>query len=474
MAFAFLGHFDIDNNDVVLRCQAGRNLVCGFLKEKFMAVSDTIFALSSASGFAGVAVVRISGPKALDVAEKLAGLKNPKPRYAHFVTLTHKNKIIDKALLIYFKAPSSFTGEDVVEIQCHGSRAVLKALFSILSDISGCRMAEAGEFTRRAVYNNKMDLTAAEGLIDLIHAETEAQRAAAVRQMGGTLQKLYDGWREELVKTMAYVEAFIDFPDEEIPPEQAQKIADRIKDIRLRIQKHLADDNGVGQRLKDGFQIAIVGAPNVGKSSLLNAITRTDKAIVSDIAGTTRDVIEVHLDVSGYPVILADTAGLRKTRGVIEGQGVQKAIRKALDSDLLLAVGSAENYPRLDEKTQDLVKKHPCSLVVWNKTDKKPVPATALSVCAKTGQGVEVLMARIRQRVEDKMSCSSAALVTQLRYKTALKECDAALMRAQVTDVLELKAEELRLAARALGKITGFVRTEELLDVIFSSFCIGK
>ena len=439
-----------------------------------MADSDTIFALSSASGFAGVAVIRISGSKALKVAEKLSGLKNPKPRYAHFITLSHENKIIDKALLIYFKGPSSFTGEDVVEIQCHGSRAVLKALFSILSDIDGCRMAEAGEFTRRAVYNNKMDLTAAEGLIDLIHAETEAQRAAAVRQMGGALQKLYDGWREKLVETMAYLEAFIDFPDEEIPQTQLQKIADRIKDIRFQIQQHLAADHGVGERLKSGFQIAIVGAPNVGKSSLLNAIVKADKAIVSDIAGTTRDVIEVHLDVSGYPVVLADTAGLRKTRGVIEGQGVQKAIAKANDADLLLAVGSAENYPRLDEKTQSLVKNHPCPLVVWNKVDKKTVPAKVLSVCAKTGQGIDVLMAQIKQIVEDKMSCSSAVLVTRLRYEKALKECDEALMRAQNTDILELKAEELRLAARALGKITGFVRTEELLDVIFSSFCIGK
>ena len=394
--------------------------------------------------------------------------------YAHFVTLWDENKIIDKAILIYFKGPSSFTGEDVIEIQCHGSRAVLKALFLILSNIDGCRMAEAGEFTRRAVYNNKMDLTAAEGLIDLIHAETEAHRAAAVRQMDGNLQQIYDDWRKKLVKTMAYVEAFIDFPEEEIPPEQSEKITAQIDEIRTEMQNLLQADHGVGERLKSGFQIAIVGAPNVGKCSLLNAITRSDKAIVSDIAGTTRDVVEAYLDISGYPVVLADTAGLRKTRGVIEGKGVEKAIDKARTSDLLLAVVSAENYPKMDEKTADLIKNHPCSMVVWNKSDKRAVPAKNLSVCAKTGQGIDTLMKHIRQIVEEKMSCSAPAVLTRLRYEKAMKECDEALNRALSTDILVLKAEELRLAARALGKITGVVRTEELLDVIFSSFCIGK
>ena len=437
-------------------------------------MSDTIFALSSASGFAGVAVVRVSGSKALLVAESVAHLKNPKPRYAHFVTLWDKDKELDKALLIYFKAPASFTGEDVIEIQCHGSRAVLRALFNVLSDIDGCRLAEPGEFTRRAVYNNKMDLTAAEGLIDLIHADTEAQRTAAIRQMGGQLQKLYDGWREELVRIMAYLEAFIDFPEEEIPEDKLKEIKEKILNIQDQIHHHLSEDNGVGERLKSGFQVAIVGAPNVGKSSLLNALTKTDKAIVSDIAGTTRDVVEAYLDISGYPVVLADTAGLRETQEVIEGKGVQKAIQKAQDADLILAVVSAENYPQIDEKTQNLIKNHPCSLVVWNKVDKKKVPADCLSICAKTGQGIDNLISHLKKIVEDKMSASSSALVTRLRYKTALNECDEALSRAADVDILELKAEELRMAARSLGKITGFVRTEELLDVIFSSFCIGK
>ena len=437
-------------------------------------MSDTIFALSSASGFAGVAVVRVSGSKALLVAESVAHLKNPKPRYAHFVTLWDKDKELDKALLIYFKAPASFTGEDVIEIQCHGSRAVLRALFNVLSDIDGCRLAEPGEFTRRAVYNNKMDLTAAEGLIDLIHADTEAQRTAAIRQMGGQLQKLYDGWREELVRIMAYLEAFIDFPEEEIPEDKLKEIKEKILNIQDQIHHHLSEDNGVGERLKSGFQVAIVGAPNVGKSSLLNALTKTDKAIVSDIAGTTRDVVEAYLDISGYPVVLADTAGLRETQEVIEGKGVQKAIQKAQDADLILAVVSAENYPQIDEKTQNLIKNHPCSLVVWNKVDKKKVPADCLSICAKTGQGIDNLISHLKKIVEDKMSASSSALVTRLRYKTALNECDEALSRAADVDILELKAEELRMAARSLGKISGFVRTEEVLDVIFSSFCIGK
>ena len=335
-------------------------------------------------------------------------------------------------------------------------------------------MATAGEFTRRAVYNNKMDLTAAEGLIDLIHADTEAQRAWAVRQMGGELQQLYDAWRKQLVEYMAYLEAFIDFPEEEIPPEKMAVIDDGIHTLLHKIAAHLNDKNR-GQSLKEGFQIAIVGAPNVGKSSLLNALAHKDVAIVSETAGTTRDVVEVYLDIAGYPVVIADTAGLRQTDENIEKEGIKRALKRAEDASLLIAMGVAGQAPNLDPATQKAYQNHDNALLVWNKADQGQGDVSGgLAISVKTGQGMDQLWQILRERVVDVMGSSGEVMLTRLRYKTALKECGDALGRALQETELELKAEELRLAARALGKITGFVRTEELLDVIFSSFCIGK
>ena len=435
--------------------------------------NETIFALSSAAGQAGVSVIRISGDKALKVYNILTKKDKIKEKYAQCnYIIDEKGVVIDQAITLFFKGPKSFTGEDVLEIQCHGSRAVIQKILSLLSEIKGCRMAEPGEFTRRAVYNNKMDLTAAEGLIDLIHADTEAQRAWAVRQMGGELQNLYDGWRKQLVEYMAYLEAFIDFPEEEIPPEKMAVINDGIHTLMHKIADHL-DDNNRGLNLKNGFQIAIIGAPNVGKSSLLNALAHKDVAIVSEIEGTTRDVVEVYLDIAGYPVIIADTAGLRQTDEQIEKEGIKRALKRAEDASLLIAMGDAQKD--LDKKTQKAFEDHPNALLVWNKSDKvKDKKTDGIMISAKTGQGVDKLYQKIKEKVIETMGSSGEVMLTRLRYKTALKECGEALGRALEEKELELKAEELRLAARALGKITGFVRTEELLDVIFSSFCIGK
>ena len=436
---------------------------------------DTIFALSSAAGQAGVAVIRVSGDKVCEVYNKLTNKENVTDRYAqcNYIYDEAGNKI-DQAVLLYFKAPKSFTGEDVLEIQCHGSRAVIQKILSLLGTIKGCRMATAGEFTRRAVYNNKMDLTAAEGLIDLIHADTEAQRAWAVRQMGGELQQLYDAWRKQLVEYMAYLEAFIDFPEEEIPPEKMAVIDDGIHTLLHKIAAHLNDKNR-GQSLKEGFQIAIVGAPNVGKSSLLNALAHKDVAIVSETAGTTRDVVEVYLDIAGYPVVIADTAGLRQTDENIEKEGIKRALKRAEDASLLIAMGVAGQAPNLDPATQKAYQNHDNALLVWNKADQGQGDVSGgLAISVKTAQGMDQLWQILRERVVDVMGSSGEVMLTRLRYKTALKECGDALGRALQETELELKAEELRLAARALGKITGFVRTEELLDVIFSSFCIGK
>ena len=438
-------------------------------------MQDTIFALSSASGQAGVAVIRISGNEVLNVYKALTHKNSPKERFAEYNKIYDEDgNIIDNVITLYFQNPKSFTGEDSLEIQCHGSRAVIGKILSILSDLQNCRMAEAGEFTRRAVYNNKMDLTAAEGLIDLIHADTEAQRAWAVRQMGGELQKIYDGWREELIKSMAYLEAFIDFPEEEIPSEKMAEIDDKIHALLHKIALHL-NDNQRGQNLKNGFPIAIVGAPNVGKSSLLNALAKKDVAIVSETAGTTRDVVEVYLDIAGYPVVIADTAGLRETDECIEKEGIKRALKRVEDAGLVIAMGTAKNAPLLDEATQKACANHQNVILVWNKVDEgQGDTSSGLSISVKQNTGMDDLWNVIEQNVIDAMGSSSEVMLTRLRYKTALKECGEALGRALNETELELKAEELRLAARALGKITGIVSTEDLLDVIFSSFCIGK
>lgn len=436
---------------------------------------DTIFALSSAAGQAGVAVIRISGDKATEVYTQLTHRKNPIDKYAQcsYIYDVSEN-VIDQAITLFFKGPKSFTGEDVLEIQCHGSRAVIQKILSILADIKGCRMAEAGEFTRRAVYHNKMDLTSAEGLIDLIHADTEAQRAWAVRQMGGELQTLYDGWRQDLIQSMAYLEAFIDFPEEEIPPEKLAEIDDKVHTLMHKIAAHL-DDKNRGKSLKEGFQIAIVGAPNVGKSSLLNALAKKDVAIVSETAGTTRDIVEVYLDIAGYPVVIADTAGLRETEENIEKEGIRRAIKRAEDAALLIVMGDASKAPVLDKATLKTYENHSNALLVWNKADKGQGDIqSGLVLSVHSGLGMDALWNEINQRVVDMMGASNEVMLTRLRYKTALKECGEALGRSLQEKELELKAEELRLAARSLGKITGVVCTEDLLDVIFSSFCIGK
>ena len=399
-------------------------------------MTDTIYALSSGHGIGGVAVIRISGKNAIKALQKLAGLQAPKNRYAHYVCLKNGNRILDHSLALYFKAPNSFTGEDVVELQIHGGRAVLNSVMQALSILPDFRPAEAGEFSRRAVINGKMDLTEAEGLMDLIHATTEQQQAQALRQMDGDLAKLYEEWRAHLVHDMAYLEAFIDFPEEDIPPEKQDEIKTHIQSLISQIEAHLNDEKR-GQKLREGFQIALVGAPNAGKSSLINALTQKEMAIVSTTAGTTRDVVEAYLDVDGFPVILADTAGLRET-----GEEIEQPAEKIL--------------------------------TVYNKSDISSVFENDLSVSAKTGQGIDALWNRIKQILSSQMAVSEKAVITRERYRVALNECVAQLTEALNQNVIELKAENLRLAARALGRITGRIEADELLDVIFRDFCIGK
>lgn len=448
--------------------------------------AETIFALSSAPGRAGVAVIRVSGSSAGQIIEKLSGKTPPVPRTPSVRVLRAptSGEPLDSAMVIYFKAPASFTGEDVAEFHCHGSPAVIGAVLDALSHIKGCRPALPGEFTRRAFENGKLDLTEAEGIADLIDAETQAQRQQALAQMGGALSRLYNGWADALKKSLAYAEAVIDFPDEDVPDEQIATIVPQVEKIRGAIDDHL-NDNHRGERLRGGIHVAVIGPPNAGKSSLVNALAQRDVAIVSDLAGTTRDVIEVHLDIGGYPVILADTAGLRPDQvddgahGKIESEGIRRALDRAQQADIrLLVFDGTDAAP--DTHTRALMTGN--SIAVINKSDAKNAAyniADAITISVKTGAGIKALMNALEQKISTLMQTSrDTPSLTRARHRAALEECrdclNDALSRIESKGLPELAAEDLRMAVRALGRITGRVDVEDLLDVIFRDFCIGK
>ncbi len=437
-------------------------------------LTDTIYALSSGAGKGGVAVIRVSGKKVRFILKEVAHLENPRPRHAYFKPLYNElNEPIDQALVLFFEAPNSFTGEDTVEFHIHGGMSVMNALFQRLGQFPNVRPAERGEFSRRAVINGKMDLTQAEGIMDLVDAQTDRQRRQALSQMQGNLGKLYESWRQDLVRIMAYCEAFIDFPEEDIPPEKEKEIQLKIQSLIQEIDTHL-NDNKRGQKLREGFQIALIGEPNVGKSSLMNALTRKETAIVTPIAGTTRDVIEAHLDVDGFPVILADTAGLHEGEGIIEKEGISRALRRAAESDLILHIQSLEDYPNtqnLPDSLHSIPRK-----IIWNKSDlfTHKTVSNGIQISAKTGAGIDLIWTEIIDYLKAHFNEGSASFITRERYRVALSEACERLCSALKASELELLAEDLRLAARAIGRITGRIETDELLDIIFRDFCIGK
>jgi len=450
--------------------------------------TDTIYALSSGGGRAGVAVIRVSGPKAGTALATLAGTALPPPRLATRVRLSdpESGEPLDDGLALWFPKPASFTGEDVTELHVHGGHAVVAGILEALAKTTGLRMAEPGEFSRRAFENGKFDLTAAEGLADLVEAETSAQRRQALRQLHGELGRIYESWRERLLAALAHREAAIDFSDEDLPPGVDAAAKAQVIEIEREIADHLRDDRR-GERLRDGLLIAIIGAPNAGKSTLLNKLARRDAAIVSATAGTTRDVIEVHLDLGGYPVIVADTAGLRDGRDEVEIEGIRRARGKALDADLRLALFDGEAWPARDPHTAELVDDG--TVVVVTKSDlKKPMPPLevdghrAVAISAVTGAGLDALLREITGRAAALVGASTSPTLTpaltRARHREALEECRAALKRFVAAEAEratpELAAEDLRLAARALGRITGRVQVEDVLDVIFRDFCIGK
>jgi tRNA modification GTPase len=430
-------------------------------------MNSTIFALASHPGRAGVAVVRVSGPLAEDSIRALAGAL-PQPRHGSLRRLSWQSAEIDHALLLWFPGPHSYTGEDVAEFHLHGGRAVREALFSAFLEL-GLRPAEPGEFSRRAVENGKLDLTRAEAIADLVDAETPAQLRQALRQHDGVLADLYEGWRSQLIAALGRAEAAIDFSDDGVGEAEFAAARRAASEICEEIQWHM-DDSGRGESLREGLRLTILGPPNAGKSSLINALARRDIAIVSDTPGTTRDVIEARLDLGGYLLLVADTAGVRDTAEPIEAEGVRRALSHAKGGmTLLLLDGSAEN-PRAGLPA-DLPEP---DLIVWNKSDLG-FAREGLSISLKTGEGISMLLQMLQQKVQHKLERSAPAL-TRPRHRHALAEAVAHLQHglAAPQDQPELLAEDLRLAMRAIGRITGVVDVEELLDFVFRDFCIGK
>jgi len=435
--------------------------------------ADTIFALASAPGRAGIAVVRISGVRTRDAIAAL-GSDAPLPRKATRVKFKTPvtGELLDDGLLILFPAPHSFTGEDVAELHLHGGRAVVDSVLNALNRIQGMRPAEPGEFSRRAFANDKMDLTEAEAIADLVDAETRAQQRQALRQMGGALKELYDGWRHRLVQALAHLEAVIDFPDEDLPADVTDKLWGEVADLSASIAQHL-DDGRRGERIRSGISVAIVGPPNAGKSSLLNMLARRETAIVSATPGTTRDVIEVQLDLDGHAVMVADTAGLRESSDAIESEGIRRAKLRAATADLKIAVFDGATYPALDATTNALV--DDATIAVLNKSDLvKSPPRELTAMSLQNGTGVDEFLRRLHDAVNKLADTGAAIPLTRVRHRKALEECFAALQRARAASESELAAEDLRLAARALGRLTGRIDVEEILDAVFRDFCIGK
>lgn len=443
--------------------------------------NKTIYALSTVFGKSGVAIIRISGSEAAKVVSAMTDIKNIRPRYAYFTTLHHykTSAVLDKCLLLYFKAPNSFTGEDIVELQIHGSRAVIESVIDSLASIPDFRLAEPGEFSKRAFYNQKMDLTEAEGLADLIDAETSEQQKYAIRQMEGSLKNLYDGWRQTLVGLLAHLEAYIDFPDEDIPQNLTENMQNTVFKIVDDIENHLKD-NVAGERLREGYRVVVVGPPNAGKSSLLNTIAKREAVIVSDIAGTTRDAVDIHLDLGGYPVIFTDTAGLRETEELIEQKGIEIAYHKISDADLVICLfdASTDSVQQFDNIAKSFKNK---MILVANKSDKltneqcsKLQSEGCLVISAKQYKSVISLLQQIEYKIKSSFTSGSNLLITRSRYREALINVITYLREFGFNKEIELTAEDIRLAVRELGKITGRVEVDEILDKIFGSFCIGK
>jgi tRNA modification GTPase len=427
-------------------------------------MTDTIFALASGSARAAIAVMRLSGPASGPAVAALCGGVLPAPRHASLRRLRDpSNAMLDQALVLWFPGPGTYTGEDGAELHLHGGRSVIDGVADALIAL-GLRPAEPGEFTRRAFLNGRMDLLEAEAVHDLIAAETEAQRRQALRQLEGELGALYQDWADRLRGILAYQEALIDFPDEDLPPEVEEQLLTTLRTVATEIAAHI-NDAGRGEKLRGGLFFAITGAPNVGKSTLINALAERDVAIVSEIPGTTRDALETRVVLGGVPVTLVDTAGLRETTDSIEAEGVRRALARAQDADLAMTVIEAGSPPPKDAG----------QLVIANKADLgQPGPDGALRISAKTGLGMDELRARLAAIARQMTESNGPPPLTRARHRAALLAAATHLDAAEMAVLPELRGEDLRLAMRALGRITGHVGVEDILDTVFSRFCIGK
>ena len=442
----------------------------------------TIYALSSGPGVSGVAIIRVSGPESKNVINKLTKGPFPKPKMAEVkkINKINTNELIDEGIVIWFPGPNSYTGEDMAEFHVHGSIAVIKAIQNNISKIENCRLAEPGEFTKVAFQNGKINLIKAESIADLISSETEIQRQQAVKIMSGKSSDKFNNWREKLLKILSNIEAKIDFPDEDLPEDILKDIKNSSKKIKEEIQK-LLNDQKVGERIREGFKIAIVGPTNAGKSSLLNYLSRREVAIVSEIAGTTRDVIETHLNIDGYPVVISDTAGIRESKNEIERKGIKLALKRAEDADLNIVIiepKSADFAGFLN----DLVSEK--SIFVLNKSDlgfkdlnKKFKKFKPISISLKDEKNIDQLILEIKNKLKNKFINSEDILITRERHRQNLEQCVYHLKKFEEKnkfDDFDKAAEDLRLAARHLGIIVGKVDVEEILGSIFNDFCIGK
>ncbi len=442
----------------------------------------TIYALSSGPGISGIAVVRISGSDSSKVLKLLTKNELPTPRVATLRKINNINtsELIDEGLILWFPGPQSYTGEDMVEIHIHGGKAVVEALLNTLSNVKSCRLAEAGEFTKLAFQNGKINLLKAESIADLISAETEIQRSQAIKMMKGKSSEKFNELREKLLKILSFVEAQIDFPDEDLPEENLKKIKEDSSDVLNEINKIL-NDQKVGEIIREGFKIAIVGPTNAGKSSLLNNLSNREVAIVSEIAGTTRDVVETHLNMDGYPVVISDTAGIRDSRDEIEKKGIKLSLKKAENADLKLVVVDAKSID-LSGFLNDLLKKD--AILVINKSDllnEKLDPEISkfnhVLISLKDNLNIDKLISKIKNHLENKFISEEDILITRERHRQHLIQCVEHLKNfSDKNDKKDFDkaAEDLRLATRQLGMIVGKVDVEEILGSIFNDFCIGK
>ena len=444
-----------------------------------MSQSDTIFALSSGPGRSGVSVFRVSGPQATEVLTQIAPGPLPRRRYAILRQfLGVDGAAMDEGLVLFFKGPDSFTGEDVCEFHTHGSPAITEAMAQAFLK-AGARQAEPGEFTRRAFDNGKMDLTEAEGLADLIDADTELQRRQAFRQMQGGLKSVYEGWREDLIAALASIEGEIDFPDEADVPDALSHVAYQPLSQAINGMNEALHDGFRGERIRHGLDIAIIGPPNVGKSTLINYLTGRDTAIVSDIAGTTRDIVDAHFEISGLPVRIADTAGLRVTADAIEAEGVKRAVARSEDSDIRIGVVDASDLGDVRETTK-LLKKN--DILFINKIDihiPEPLHLGELHILqgsAKTEDGLSELVNLLGHIVAENFSVSAEAGLTRARHRDCVSRARDALMRArdQLVQAPELAGDDVRVALHSIKELAGETDIEAVLDAIFSRFCIGK